>query len=739
MIGFLPAMAQQYSSLWQPVTGAVASKTEQVLHPTTFQTYRTSEQQMKAFLAAVPQEAEKAQIIDLPAPDGTYQSFRIWQTPAMAKALADKYPGIYTFTASAVNNSMITAKIDYTQFGFHALIFNGANTYFVDPYGTAADGNYISYYKRDYPHTPGATMPCLVKDQEEKELGLQPESMTNDGLPPLNLNKVNGTTKRKYRLAMACTGEYAVAVNGPTPTKAGVLAKIVTTVNRVNGVYEREFSYTMELIANTDDAIFLDGTTDPYTNNNGTTMLMENQNTLSSVIGLGNFDIGHVLSTGGGGIASKGCVCNNNFKAQGVTGDSNPQGSNFDIDYVAHEMGHQFGGDHTFNNNTAGSCSGNAVQSYAYEPGSGSTVMAYAGICGGGNDYQSHSDFYFSSPSMEQITTYIASTSCAVTSTSSNNNATMGTFNATYNIPYLTPFELTGPAATDGTADSLTYSWEERDRGRSDFGKTLAQTRLQGPMFRPYPPKTTTTRVFPRIENVIANILSNNAEKLPDTARTLCFRYTQRDIYQGFGCWNIPTDSIKLNVIYTPSLFRVTSPTGAVTWGANTTQAITWDVANTTAAPISCANVDIFMSVDGGFTYPYTLATNTPNDGSQSVTIPNVNTTKMRIKVKGAGNVFFAINGTNSTVNNGVGVGTLPTAPEVTISPVPATEAVQISINSKETFNARIVNSVGQSVWQGNISGNISVPVASWAKGIYYVHMTNVNGAQSLSRKLVVQ
>ena len=742
MSSLTPVIAQEYNALWHPVKGAVASATEQVLHPDKFIAYQVQEQALQSFLSSVSTNPDAARTMDLPAPDGTYQTFRIWQTPMMAEGLATRYPDIHTYTASAVSNPMITAKIDYTPFGFHAMVFNGAQTYFVDPYGRTADGNYLSYYKNDYPRPAGNTMSCEVKDKEQEELGITPSSLTGDGLPRMAY-KLNGTTRRKYRLALACTGEYAVAVAGASPTKAAVLAKMVTSMNRVNGVYERELSYTMELISNTDAVIYLDGLADPFSNSSGNTMLTENQDNMNNVIGLSNFDIGHVFSTGGGGIAWKGSVCNTNRKAQGVTGRANPVGDAFDIDYVAHEIGHQFGGDHTFNYNSGGSCSGNAVQNYSYEPGSGSTIMAYGGICGNGSDYQSRSDAYFHSASLEQITTYIGTTNCAATSTSTNVNATMGAFNATYNIPSLTPFELTGPTATDGTADSMTYSWEQRDRALVglDFGKLITATKTTGPLFRPYPPKTTPTRVFPRIESVILNTLSNSSEQVADTGRSMCFRLTQRDIYQGWGCWNVPTDSIRLNVIHTGVAFAVTSPSTPVTWGAGTTQLITWNVASTTAAPVSCANVDIFLSTDGGYTYPYTLISGTPNDGSQSVTMPNVNTTKMRIKVKGSGNVFFAISSTNAVVNNGVGVGPTPgNDQEVIVSPVPATDLVQIKVNNvNETLQGRIVNAVGQSVWQGAINTYIQVPVSTWAKGIYYLKVTSADGAFNANRTVVIQ
>lgn len=728
--------AQQYSTLWQVARGPVASKGEQVLHPSKYATFRAAEQTLSSLLNGLSEDAAAASTIELPTPDGSFRSFKVWKTPAMEKGLAVKYPGIETFTATDVNDRSVTAKIDYTQFGFHAMIFDGTNTFFIDPYSDVADGNYISYYKKDYPLPAGKEMHCEVNSEHDAALGVKSESLTRSGLPELAY-KSYGTTKRKYRLAVACTGEYAVAVNGASPTKAGVLARIVTSVNRVNGVYERELAYTLELIDKNDTLIFLNSGTDPYTNNDGNVMLSQNQTVLTNRIGAAAYDIGHVFSTGGGGIATKGCVCRNSSKAEGVTGRPNPIGDPFDIDYVAHEMGHQFGADHTFNNNADGYCLRNAVSNYAYEPGSGSTLMAYAGICGAVTDYAAASSVYFHSASLEQISNYIDGTSCAVTSTSPNQNATLPAFNATYAIPSLTPFELIGPNATDATADSLKYSWEERDLG--DFGQRITNTSLTGPLFRVFPPVTSTTRIFPQINNLLANQFSTLGEKLPDASRKLAFRYLQRDIYQGFGCWNIPSDSIRLNVVHTGGGFKVTSPSSGNVWQANSSHTVTWDVNSTTNAPVSCANVDIFLSTDGGYTFPYTLITGTPNDGSQAVNIPNVNSTTMRIKVKGAGNVFFSISGGNATVQGGTSVNNI-IAPEVKIAPVPATSMVHISLsNTKGALRGRIINTVGQQVWQGNIAEQAAVQVSGWAKGIYYLQLSDASGTINLNKTLIVQ
>jgi hypothetical protein len=729
--------AQEFTALWHK---APADYTEihglPALQPERFNVFQAAEASLKDYLATAPQDPEQGRIIDLPTPEGGYRSFRFWSTPIMEEGLAKKYPGIRTYTAEATDNRQVTAKLDYTPFGFHAMIFDGPRTYLVDPYSRRADGGYIAYYKGDYSRPVSQRMSCEVDENMLPQAGAI--SMTGDGLPALRLN---GTVRKTYRLALACTGDYAIAVDGLPPTKASVLAKMIISLNRVNGVYEREVAVTMRLVTNTDTLIFLDPSVDPYTNSSGSTMLGQNQATVDARIGTANYDIGHVFSTGGGGIAIKSSVCVANFKARGVTGSPVPLNDPFDIDFVAHEIGHQFGADHTFNANT-GSCTGNGVPATAFEPGSGSTIMAYAGICGSGNDFKANSDAYFHSASLEQISAFITlpniGGSCPSIITSTNANASLPTYTATYNIPFRTPFELTAPAAADATADLLTYCWEQRDLG--DFQKSLAQTRLAGPQFRSFPPDTSMTRVFPALSALLPGYVPIG-EKLPDTARSMHFRFTERDVYQGWGTFNFPDDVVTLNVTRTVGPFSVTYPVGYEVWTSGEQRTVTWNVSGTTAAPISAATVDIYMSVDGGYTYPYLIKSGTPNDGSETITVPNppVTSYRARIKVKGTGNVFFNISFEDFTVlyaNLNV-PGSMDE--QLKIAPVPARDILHIEIPpASGSLQARVVNTLGQAVWQGSLSGNASLPVSGWAAGIYHIQLYSAAGVQ-LTRKIVIQ
>jgi len=745
---FASLTAKAYNSIWQEVDiRHVPTKGEQLVHPESYKVFSLNTGFMQDFLFSLPDKISSAKMIELPGPDGVYTTFAVWQYHMMEPGLESNHPDIRTFTAYAVNNPRISAKIDISANGFHAMIYNGRYTYFIDPYSRLNDGNYICYYKRDHFVPAGQRMTCEVKEDDAPVIEKEELNISNDGMPALAYRTMNGYLLRNYRLALACTGEYAVAVAGAGPTAATVLPHMVTSVNRVNGVYETELSITLTLIANEDTLIFLNGTTDPYTNNNGSQMLGQNQTTCTSRIGSANYDMGHVFSTGGGGIASLGCVCKNN-KAQGVTGSSNPIGDGFDIDYVAHEMGHQFGANHTFNNNTNGSCSGNASSGSAYEPSSGTTIMAYAGICAP-DDIQQHSDAYFHAKSLKDISSYIISTTtvnnCPTKTNTNNKPVGIATFTATYNIPYKTPFELLSPVAVDSVADTLTtYCWEEWNRG--DFGSSFTNTHLKGPIFRSFNPDTGRLRVFPTMSKVLAGILSYTGEKVPDTARYLTFINTLRCIYQGTGCILIPDDTIHLNVSTTGAAgnyqgFKVTSPSTAVSWEGASAQSVTWNVVGTNAAPVSCDSVDIFLSTDGGYNWPVSLG-RFLNAGTASIVLPNpaANITQARIKVKGTNNVFFNVNGSNFTITHThtASVGNVSLSDDVKVYPVPSGDVVHVTTTFPGILQASVYNAIGQLVMSNALSGQMDISVSSWAKGVYYIQLMDVaSGARTVKQIII--
>ena len=448
---------------------------------------------------------------------------------------------------------------------------------------------------------------------------------------------------RTYRLALACVGEYAVFHEGTTES---ALAAMVTSLNRVNGIFEKDAGLTMVMVENNDQLIFLNPASDPYGNTSGD--LNANQTTCDNIIGPNNYDIGHLLTTSGGGVAFLNSPCTAN-KARGLSGQGAPVGDPYDVDYVAHEMGHQFGGNHTQNNPCQRS-GGTAM-----EPGSASTIMGYAGICV--PNVQFNSDPYFHAISIQEM---VANTQMGVSSTcatvlSTGNNQPVVDAGSNYVLPVSTPFALTA-IGTDIDEDMLTYCWEQMDNEPAPMPPESTSTR--GPAFRSIIPVESPTRYFPNLPDLIDNI-DPEWEELPSVSREMNFRCTVRDNFMGAGCTD--EDDMVLTFSAEAGPFLVQNPNTDLTWLVGSFQNVEWDVANTDNAPVNCALVNILLSTDGGNTYPIPLAEGVPNDGMHTVEVPDLVGTNNRIQVVCADNIFFDISNTNFTIQ-------APSTPGVSIS-----------------------------------------------------------------------
>ncbi len=566
-------------------------------------------------------------IIDFPNSKGELQSYRIQEASVMTEDLQAQFPNIRSYIGKGIDNPTAIIRFSVSpEKGLSSMVLSDEKTIFIEPFSSDLK-TYIAFVNSETdPRVEG--FECHTESVKQ-EYNISDEEY-------LALRNADDGQLRTYRLALACTVEYAQFHGG---TMASVMAAMNTTMTRVNGVFERDLSLTMVMVDNS-SIIFLgpNVNSDPYTNNNGGAMLGENQTTCDNNIGSANYDIGHVFSTGGGGVAYLNSPCTG-IKAGGVTGLGAPIGDAFDIDYVAHEMGHQYGGNHTQNN----SCqrSANSV-----EPGSASTIMGYAGICA--PNVQNNSDAYFNGDNIKEMWLNIsagASSTCDQM-TATGNAAPVANAGPDYSIPKSTAFILKGAATDANAGDALTYCWEQSDETPATMPPVSTST--AGPAFRSLTPTASPDRYMPAFGTVLSGSLASTWEVVPSVGRTMDFLLTVRDNVANGA--STSSDNVIITVEdVTP--FTVSTPP---TWAPGSTQTVNWVLGQTNVAPINCQTVNILFSNNNGVTFS-TLASGVPNTGSATVTVPNVATTNnARIIVEANDNIFYAISNTfaiNSTAD----------------------------------------------------------------------------------------
>jgi subtilisin-like proprotein convertase family protein len=723
LLSFLAASgtAQRALNFFVPVSEmqvTLAETNKRILIPTHFQTFKLDYEGLKTALTDAPMEftaaarAKKLQI-EFPQADGSMETFAICESPVMHPDLMVKYPSIRTYSGISTTNASKTIRFTISPRGLKSHTYRAdTGVDYVEPYAFGQTQFYMAYDRVDYPAELRLNLPVInldeaneVKDDEDRFVPIDASEDRGSAIVPVNL--------KKYRYAVTCTGEFAQDNGG---TKELVLAKIVEVNNQLSGIFERDIHVRLQLIALEDALIFLDPNSDPFSGDEVGFYLDQNPGVLNSIISLAGYDLGHnycrYLGGSAAGVAG-GNACSNG-KGRGSSSGNGDYGDYF-ISVVGQEVGHQMSGGHTWNRCGGG---GGRVGNTAYEPGSGTTIMSYAGSCGSDN-VQGYSDLYFHTGSVEEIVYFYENgpgNNCGSTTATDNNHPEVTlTYQDNFFIPIKTAFELNG-SATDPDGDALSYCWEQMDTGPE---RPLEAPQGNSPLFRTILPKPTTNRYFPKLSRILSNT-SDLDEQLPTYTRDLTFRLTARDNRANGGGIHWKDVAFKSTSLAGP--FLVSSPNLASDiWRVGEYAHVTWEVANTDKAPVNCLKVNILLSTDGGNTWPITLVSDVLNDGSQYVLVPNNVSNTARVRINASENIFFDVSNTNFKIQQ-------PTTPSLTLGL--ETDGGQICLPA--TFETNVLSAAVlgfNSTMQLSVSG---LPIGATAS----LGSNTINAGQNTSLKI---
>ena len=639
----------QTASLFTPVSISEMRLEKELLRnalPSAYLTYQLDRQLTQTVLQSAPQEFTAAAsgqcTISIPLADGSFEPFAIWKTAMLEPALAAKFPDVRTYAGRSLRNRERTVRLSYTPRGFRAMVMQpNLEIVFIEPYSWNQDRYYIVYDAKTAPDNPNQKlerrwipegMSGAMDAPDEKPFA---PTVQDRGI------EIDPVKLKVFRFCVATTGEFAQDHGN---TKPMVFAAVTEYVNMISGFFERDIDMRLQLIDASQNVVFTNPDSDPYEGLEVGNWMGQNPAVLDFYCGTASHDVGHVLARyiQGGAIGVAGGITCGDGKDRGCSaGTGNGDyGAGF-LGTFGQEVGHQMSGGHSWNR-----CAGIGGRAglTAFEPGGGSTIMSYAGACQSDN-IQFNQDLYYHSGSIEEMRNfylYNLGTTCGSYITT-DNHAPIVTlpYQDNFFIPISTPFELNG-SAIDPDGDTMVYNWEGMDAGPET---PLGFPQGNAAIFRTLPAVSETNRYFPKLQTVITNG-SSNAEQLPTYTRDLTFRLAARDNRPNGG--GVGWADVAFKSWEAAGPFKVTNPnTGTVSWKVGELANVVWDVAHTNVVPVNCQKVNIRLSIDGGFTYPIMLAEGVTNDGSQYVPVPNQLTTKARVRVDAADNVFFDISNAN--------------------------------------------------------------------------------------------
>lgn len=726
------SLGQSNSNYWFQTEASEAEnleKSHRTFLPTSYDLVKLNSPEIELQLTSAPLRSSGTtsnKVITFPMANGQLSSFKFYEAPVIDSNLTALFPEIRSYSGQGIEDPTSIVRFSTSAQGIHAMITSGLHkTVYIEPY-TQNKEYYIVYSREDIPPA-----------QELFECNLREIAKGQIDIPETPSRNADDGMLRTFRLAVVCTGEYSqfhLSNQGVDPgesdliKKQAVLSAINTTMTRVNGIFERDLALTMVVVADNLDIIFLDPATDGLTNDSPGALLAQGQQLCDSEILDENYDIGHVFSTEGGGFAQLSSACVSGTKAFGVSGITSPIGDAFNLDFVAHEMGHQYGGRHMQNNDCQRSLS-------SMEPGSGSTILSYAGRCA--PNVQNNVDDYFNGTSILEMWNNISSvTSTCAALSPTNNLPPVADAGDAFFIPHSTPFILKGQATDPDTENGLTYCWEQRDGEVAVMPPSSESD--NGPMSRSLPPTIESDRYIPAFSTVLSGA-NDIWEVLPSVARSMRFRLTVRD-----NVANGAASDSNSNLVVTTEdgPFRIFTQGVGSFWTINTERNVIWDVANTNVEPVNAFTVDILLSTDGGQNFDIVLAAGTPNDGIEAITLPNLpNSNEARLMIVANNNIFYNVNTGNFLITDLLSAETL-NFEDVKIWPNPSTGDFNISFKTiDENVTIAIYDVLGRKISESNetnpagSSFSKNLDYTNLQSGMYFLKINN--GNYTTTRRIV--